>query len=152
MEVMALGSDASGYSGTTVGADGDTISPHLRFIGLPFTTSTMAPPALLLLDLCNMMLSDVRVDEAFYFERYPDVAHAVRAGRCGSAKDHYLKTGFFEGRQPFLITVDRQFYLDTNPDVKAGVAIGNFESAQTHFDMAGWKEGRSPSAEFSLLP
>jgi hypothetical protein len=42
----------------------------------------------------------VVVDEAWYLERYPDIAEKVRDGTFDSAQDHYLGHGQHEGRLP----------------------------------------------------
>ena len=125
--------------------------PHLKFIGLSFLQTASPLPAMLAYDLCQITLIEVDVDEEFYLASYPDIGRLLAAGHELSPKQHYIRTGFFEGRPPFRIAVDTSYYLDTNPDVKFAIDNGRIESAQAHFDLAGWKEGRSPSSGFSLL-
>jgi GT2 family glycosyltransferase len=43
-----------------------------------------------------MQLKDF--DEAWYLEKYPDVASNVRSGRLRSGRQHYIRHGFREGR------------------------------------------------------
>ena len=125
--------------------------PHLKFVGLSFFLTASTVPPTLAYDLCQIILTDVGVDEEFYVARYPDIAPSLAAGHPATARDHYIQTGFFEGRLPFRITVDVDYYLEANPDVSFAIDNGQVESAQAHFDQAGWMEGRSPSPNFSLL-
>jgi FkbM family methyltransferase len=39
------------------------------------------------------------LDEAAYLRRYPDVAEAVATRRIDSAREHYVRAGYFEGRE-----------------------------------------------------
>jgi FkbM family methyltransferase len=39
------------------------------------------------------------LDEEAYLQRYPDVAEAVATQRIGSAREHYVIAGYFEGRR-----------------------------------------------------
>jgi hypothetical protein len=38
------------------------------------------------------------VDEAYYLRTYPDVAEGIVAGYVGSAREHFIDQGYFEGR------------------------------------------------------
>ena len=38
------------------------------------------------------------LDEAAYLTRHPDVADAAAAGQIGSAREHFVQVGYFEGR------------------------------------------------------
>ena len=100
-------------------------------------------------DLCQIisnLLIAVEVDEEWYKQTYPDVAQAIASGTEKSAKQHFITSGYFEGRLPKKITVDEAFYCATYPDVATGIEEGFFDSAQEHFDQAGVKEGRLPFA------
>jgi hypothetical protein len=44
--------------------------------------------------------SEFTVDQAYYLDRYPDVAAAIEAKAFQSAEDHFLKHGMEEGRIP----------------------------------------------------
>lgn len=94
--------------------------------------------------LIRALLQGIDVDEAWYFSQYPDVAQAVRDGGIGSAKEHFLHNGYFEGRVPFPITVDEVWYLEQNPGVAEYIARGDLDSAQQHFYEFGYREGRKP--------
>ena len=98
-----------------------------------------------LLQLIRLLLRGVDVDEKWYRAAYPDVDAAIRAGELKSAKHHFVKSGYFEGRRAGPVVVDEQWYLAANPDVKESMELGEFRSAQRHFEEHGEKEGRLPS-------
>jgi hypothetical protein len=84
------------------------------------------------------------VDEAWYLEAYPDVAHGIEVGTVASARQHFLEDGYFEGRLPGPPEVDEAWYLTKYPDVAEGVGTGRIKSATHHFIHDGYKEGRLP--------
>ena len=90
------------------------------------------------------MLRHVAVDEHWYRMAYPDVDEAIRNGKLRSAKDHFVASGYFEGRKCGRVAVDEQWYLTEYPDVAEGIELGEFISAQQHFDSHGETEGRLP--------
>jgi hypothetical protein len=94
--------------------------------------------------LLRSMLRYVEVDEAWYRNAYPDVDEAIRNGKVPSAKDHFVASGYFEGRKRGRVVVDEQWYLAEYPDVAEGIELGELLSAQQHFDSSGEKEGRVP--------
>ncbi len=85
-------------------------------------------------------------DEQFYRKQNPDVDAAIKAGFLNSGKEHFVKYGQFEGRDPHLL-FDQDFYLATNKDVAAAVSKGQITAWQ-HYQDYGWREGRDPSAFF----
>ena len=98
-----------------------------------------------LLQLVKLLLRGVDVDEKWYRAAYPDVDQAIRAGELKSAKHHFVKSGYFEGRRAAPVVVDEEWYLAANPDVKESMELGEFRSAQRHFEEHGETEGRLPS-------
>jgi hypothetical protein len=94
--------------------------------------------------LLRSMLRYVEADEAWYRNTYPDVDEAIRNGTVPSARDHFVSSGYFEGRKRGRVLVDEQWYLAQYPDVAEGIELGEFMSAQQHFDSHGEKEGRLP--------
>src|SRR5262245_8097876 len=60
--------------------------------------------------LVEMALSGVEVDESWYIRQYPDVDRAVQKSRLRSAKEHYLRFGYLEGRLPVNPRVDESWY------------------------------------------
>ena len=96
------------------------------------------------IEILSAMIADIDVDEAWYLGRYLDVAEAISAGKLTSAKEHFIRNGYFEGRLPYKMVVDDTWYLSKNPDVAENVRIGAVGSAQAHFDEDGYREGRMP--------
>jgi hypothetical protein len=98
-------------------------------------------------NLIRQLIVGIEVDEAWYLERYPDIADAIKEGIVTSAQQHFVNDGYFEGRQPFPIRVNERWYLTQNTGVADYVRQGRLKSGQQHFDENGYKEGRLP---FSL--
>jgi hypothetical protein len=94
--------------------------------------------------ILRQLLQGVEVDEAWYTRAYEDIGSAVKGGVVGSAKQHFVHDGYFEGRLPFPIRVDESWYLAEYPDVAASMRQGSVESAQQHFEKDGYREGRLP--------
>ncbi len=90
------------------------------------------------------LLRGLEFDEASYLDRYPDIKKAVSLGESTSAKDHFVKHGYREGRYAARAEVDAQWYLRTYQDIAEGVKAGAIRSAQEHFDTYGRDEGRLP--------
>jgi hypothetical protein len=97
-----------------------------------------------LLQLIRKLLALVQVDEEWYRKTYPDVERSVVAGATPSAKDHFVSSGYFEGRRPGKVVVDETFYINKYPDVAEGIEFEEIDSAQEHFDAHGYLEGRLP--------
>jgi hypothetical protein len=99
------------------------------------------------------IIEKIKVDEAWYLNRYPDVADASASNEDNalSAAEHYVKHGYFENRLPYEIKVEETWYLEQYPDVSAAVDRGEFASAQAHFEEIGYAEGRFAYPNFSLL-
>ena len=92
----------------------------------------------------KLFVASVDVDEQWYLRQYEDVARAVDGGSIKSAKEHFINSGYFEGRLPCPLAVDEGWYLQQYPDVAAGVKNGTVASAQRHFMSEGYREGRLP--------
>ena len=95
-------------------------------------------------------IANVDVDEAWYLDRYPDVAKAIEDKILTSALEHYCQSGYFEHRMPYYISVDPQWYIEQYPDVRGAVENNVFSSAQAHFELIGFREGRHPFPSFAL--
>jgi hypothetical protein len=102
-------------------------------------------------ELIRVVLKNIDVDEKWYCETYVDVRDAIQNNQVSSAKEHYVKVGYFENRLPHPVVVDAVWYMQQNPDVAEGIRLGNIESAEQHFYRYGFKEGRLPSHGWSLL-
>jgi len=92
----------------------------------------------------------ILVDEAWYLNRYPDVAEAVKAGDVPNAAEHYWRSGYYEHRLPYDIEVDESWYLSQYPDIRDAVSSGVFASGRSHFHQVGFAEGRLPFAHFTF--
>jgi hypothetical protein len=95
-------------------------------------------------------LRDIKVDEPWYLQAYPDVQKAIRTGIVPDPKSHYCRYGFYEHRMPYRIIVDEPWYVAEYPDIRAAIASRQFASGQAHFDMDGFREGRMPYPNFRL--
>jgi len=94
--------------------------------------------------IIRLLLQSVDVDETWYRARYPDVAEAIDDGLFQSAKQHFIESGYFEGRRPGGVVVSEEWYLNTYPDVAEGVIDCLFASGAEHFELCGYDEGRLP--------
>jgi hypothetical protein len=84
-------------------------------------------------------------DEAKYLAANPDVARAIKHGKCRSAHEHYLLTGYYEGRDTGHPEFDEAWYLQRYPDVKQAVSRGESKSGLEHYKGPGVREWRSPN-------
>lgn len=98
-----------------------------------------------LMELLRNFLSFMDFDEEKYMSRNLDVKSAIKNGECKSAFEHYVKFGYFEGRNPCLKNFKFKSYLEQNTDVADGVKDdGNAEKiAREHFENYGFYEGRN---------
>jgi hypothetical protein len=94
--------------------------------------------------MIRTLLTVVKVDEAFYLDRNPDVADGIRRGGIRSAQEHFLDHGYFEGRRPYRIEVNEKWYHETYPDLAETFRSGEYATGQAHFDGPGYSEGREP--------
>lgn len=97
-----------------------------------------------LVQMLRRLIIGVEVDEAWYLERYQDIAEAIEKGVVRSARLHFVNDGYFEGRLPFPIHVDERYYLAQNSGIAEFVRKGNLASGQQHFEENGYAEGRLP--------
>ena len=95
--------------------------------------------------LLRKLLHAVEIDEEWYRRAYPDVDQAIRDGVVQTARDHFVSSGYFEGRLPCEIEVDEEWYFKTYPDIAEAAKAGEVESAKQHFLAFGYAEGRLPA-------
>ncbi|MEO0818762.1 MAG: hypothetical protein AAFX86_15850 [Pseudomonadota bacterium] len=81
-------------------------------------------------------------DEDFYLEAYPDVKNAIEAGAAPSARDHYINSGFIEGRVGSPELFNAEVYRQNNPDVASAFEPGDDEALLQHYVHLGCREGR----------
>lgn len=77
-------------------------------------------------------------DEEWYLQTYSDVREAVSAGFLKSGHEHYISTGYFEGRLPGLFGFEAGKYIELNPDLHDFTK----DQALQHFIHSGYGEGR----------
>ncbi len=95
-------------------------------------------------------IEHIYFDENWYLARYPDVANVVAADATLSARDHFVRFGYFENRMPYPIKIDETWYRANYQDVERAILERRYPSAQAHFDRVGYSEGRLPYPGFEL--
>lgn len=94
--------------------------------------------------LMSEYLKSFPFDEKSYLEINPDVDAAVHRGELKNGREHFLYTGFFEGREAGSIEFDEKWYLKNNPDVMASVRRGDWTTGKEHWLAVGRVELRAP--------
>jgi hypothetical protein len=94
--------------------------------------------------LLRCVLDRTGFDEQQYQKCNPDVAAAIKQRKMHSGREHFVKTGYFEGRSGG-VHVDEAWYLARNPDVAAAKKAGKFESAADQYRLSGASEWRVPN-------
>ncbi len=128
--------------------------PHGRLLldGLSLTierlqsSSKIAVSLPLLRAIISVAVSEMPFDPVFYLGMYPDIRHAYEAGRITDLRNHFIETGYFEGRFGTEPRFDEEFYQNTYPDVSEALTAGKANSAFDHYVRAGAFEGRHPTA------
>lgn len=87
-------------------------------------------------------------DETYYLCQNPDVASAVAHGTFSSGYEHFIASGWLEGRNPSIL-FDEDYYLSQYSDVAQAIAIGEFSSGFQHYVLDGHEDGRNPSEAFN---
>ncbi|HEX4507340.1 MAG TPA: hypothetical protein VH722_16540 [Alphaproteobacteria bacterium] len=103
-----------------------------------------------ILGIISLLLRGVEVDETWYLTQYPHLADALKTGEIKSARNHFIHSGYFEGRLPREPEFDEKWYLAQYPDVAEGIARGEIKSAREHYLEHGYAEGRICSADEAL--
>ncbi len=80
----------------------------------------------------------------FYRTAYPDIAAAADAGQIVDLHQHFVQTGYFEGRAGHPVAVDDAYYTGSHPDVAEAIARGDVAGAGAHYLGTGAAEGRVP--------
>jgi hypothetical protein len=95
--------------------------------------------------LVEAALSNAPFDERSYVAANPDIADAIRRGKVTSGRQHYLSSGYYEGRGTGHAGFDEAWYLQRYPDVQLAVQRGESTSGLEHYRGPGMREWRSPS-------
>jgi hypothetical protein len=109
--------------------------------------SKIAIDARLLKALLTAIVARGPFDEAFYKQTYPDIAEANASGAIPDLHQHFVQSGYFEGRFGAPPDVDEAFYTSTYKDVGQAVLRGDIASGLEHYLRAGAAEGRLPREE-----
>ena len=109
--------------------------------------SKIAIDAKLLKMLLQTMVANAPFSEAFYKQSYPDLANAQSSGQIPDLRQHFVETGFFEGRFGAPPPVDEAYYTSTYKDVGQAVLKGDVVSGTEHYLRSGAAEGRVPNEE-----
>jgi hypothetical protein len=92
--------------------------------------------------LVRLVLHDIEVDEDWYLENYTDVSQAVDEGHVRDATEHFVNSGYYEGRFPCKPIIDRSFYLELYDDIREAADSGALEDVESHFLGMGYQEAR----------
>ncbi|MEA2737207.1 MAG: hypothetical protein QOH05_514 [Acetobacteraceae bacterium] len=103
-------------------------------------------PQKLLRFLLRCLLDQADFDERQYRTCNPDVAEAIKQKMCVSGRDHFIRTGYFEGRSGGT-PVQETWYLARNPDVAAAKQSGKIATGEAQYRLAGAHEWREPNPE-----
>jgi hypothetical protein len=88
-----------------------------------------------------------RVDEHWYAETYPDVEGARLAGDIKSLREHFIVSGYIEGRLPAPLPFDPRFYCKHYRDIADAFPSADADTLRRHFLSSGYFEGRAGTAE-----
>ena len=95
----------------------------------------------------RLVASGVQFDPEWYTRAHPDIGDAFSAGIIADLKEHFVSTGFFEGRLGAPEAIDEEWYLNQFPDVGKALRSGQVESVAEHYITVGKREWRAPRAE-----
>jgi hypothetical protein len=124
------------------------LSSMLRVRSEVFETKRkIAIGADVLKELITRALISVDFDPEWYLATYPDVKEAYEKGRIQDLKEHFISSGYFEGRQPQAVKLDEKWYLKNYPDIREAIGAGRVRSAEEHYTQNGQIEWRSPNPD-----
>jgi hypothetical protein len=94
--------------------------------------------------LLRCLLDHMEFDEQQYQKANPDVAAAIKQKKMHSGREHFIRSGYFEGRSGG-VHVDEAWYLARNPDVAGAKKAGKFDSGAAQYRLSGANEWRVPN-------
>jgi hypothetical protein len=89
-------------------------------------------------------------DPEYYGESNPDIEAARLAGHISDLHEHFIRSGFFEGRLPAEPPFDPVWYAAHYTDLAATIPAHDVKALRNHFLSAGLAEGRA-GTEASLM-
>lgn len=107
--------------------------------------SKVAIDTRLLRTLLQSLARQLVFNAEFYLRNNPDIAVAHAAGTITNLHEHFLESGFFEGRFGAEPPVDEIFYAASYPDIGAAIDRGDVVSGSDHYMRSGAAEGRVPN-------
>jgi hypothetical protein len=108
--------------------------------------SKIAIDTKLLRALLRALAARMPFSEEFYLATYPDLAEAHAVGKVPDLHEHFIESGFFEGRCGAPPEVDEAYYTGLYKDVGQAVLRGDIKSGADHYLRTGIAEGRVPNA------
>lgn len=108
--------------------------------------SKIAIDARLLRLMLQTIAAKLPFSDDFYMVNYPDLAEAYAAGKIPNLHQHFVDSGYLEGRIGSPPNVDEGYYLGAYKDVGKAVSAGDVANGAEHYMRAGAAEGRVPNA------
>ena len=108
--------------------------------------SKIAIDARLLRLMLQTIAAKLPFSDDFYMVNYPDLAEAYAAGKIPNLHQHFVDSGYLEGRIGSPPDVDEGYYLGAYKDVGKAVSAGDVANGAEHYMRAGAAEGRVPNA------
>ena len=107
--------------------------------------SKVAIDTRILRTLLQCLARQLPFDPIFYIGNNPDIASAHAEGQITDLHQHFIESGFFEGRFGAQPPVDEPFYAASYKDIGAAIRRGDIVSGTEHYMRSGAAEGRIPS-------
>ena len=92
----------------------------------------------------------MQFDDQWYSGTYPDVEGARLAGDVKSRREHFISSGYLEGRVPIELPFDPQWYWGYYADIAKAFPSADPDAMRIHFQTKGYFEGRAGTAEMLL--
>lgn len=107
----------------------------------------VAIPTAFLKFLFEVILRLGPFSESQYRAANADLADAERDKRIRSLHEHFLKSGWYEGRAPGEYRIDEAWYQNAYEDIALAVREQRLDGVSRHFNKTGRAEGRVGSPE-----
>lgn len=128
----------------------ELVCKTLRIKAIPLGKDNITVSAQGLREILALVLRNVEVDDKWYEQNYLDVVGAIMSGDVASCSEHFIHSGYFEGRQPSMPPYNENWYLSRYPDVAQACDNGTVANAKAHFMESGRQEGRAGIPEHGV--
>jgi hypothetical protein len=121
----------------------------LRLLGIDaadLDNATVSVKASGLRELLTEIARQQPFDPEFYADCYPDVEAARMAGMVSDLREHFVNSGFLEGRLPCEPPFDPVWYANYYPDLATAIPASDAKALRNHFITTGLVEGRAGTA------